>query len=157
MRVTRLRLAIAGLLVLILAGFVFLRGPTPHIEIKPETLYSVWMINITNTMVTSWLVVALMVALVDHPFIKPKTCRLLIETSRKNPGRIIIPTHDSRRGHPIIIPGEIIEQVKKSPVNANLRQIIGKYQRLVVELPVNDAGILKDIDTISDLKGATKT
>jgi F-type H+-transporting ATPase subunit a len=64
MRVTRLRLAIAGLLVLILAGFVFLRGPTPHIEIKPETLYSVWKINITNTMVTSWLVVALMVALV---------------------------------------------------------------------------------------------
>jgi len=60
----RLRLAVAGLLVLVLAGFVFLRGPTPHIQIKPETLYSVWRINITNTMVTSWLVVALMIALV---------------------------------------------------------------------------------------------
>jgi F-type H+-transporting ATPase subunit a len=47
-----------------MTGFVFLRGPTPHIQIKPETLYSVWKINITNTMVTSWLVVALMIALV---------------------------------------------------------------------------------------------
>jgi F-type H+-transporting ATPase subunit a len=64
MRGNRLRLTIVGLLVLILAGFIFLRGPTPHIQIKPETLYSVWKINITNTMVTSWLVVVLMVGLV---------------------------------------------------------------------------------------------
>jgi F-type H+-transporting ATPase subunit a len=63
-RGNRLRLAIVGLLILVLAGFVFLRGPTPHIQIKPETLYSVWKINITNTMVTSWLVVALMIGLV---------------------------------------------------------------------------------------------
>jgi len=60
----RLRLAIVGLIVLVLAGFVFLRGPTPHIQIKPETLYSIGIINITNTMVTSWLVVALMIGLV---------------------------------------------------------------------------------------------
>lgn len=64
MRGNRLRLAIVGLIVLVLAGFVFLRGPTPHIQIKPEVLHSIWKINITNTMVTSWLVVALMIALV---------------------------------------------------------------------------------------------
>ena len=64
MRGNRRRLAIVGLVVLVLVGFVFLRGPTPDIQIKPETLYSVWKINITNTMVTSWLVVALMIALV---------------------------------------------------------------------------------------------
>jgi F-type H+-transporting ATPase subunit a len=63
-RGNRLRLAVVGLIVLVLAGFVFLRGPTPHIQIKPETLYSIGIINITNTMVTSWLVVALMVGLV---------------------------------------------------------------------------------------------
>jgi F-type H+-transporting ATPase subunit a len=63
-RGNKLRLAIVGLIVLVLAGFVFLRGPTPHIQIKPETLYSIGIINITNTMVTSWLVVALMIGLV---------------------------------------------------------------------------------------------
>lgn len=64
MRGNRLRLVIAGLIVLIFAGFIFLRGPDPHIQIKPETLYSFWKINITNTIVTSWVVVALMIALV---------------------------------------------------------------------------------------------
>jgi F-type H+-transporting ATPase subunit a len=54
------RIAIVAV-VLMLAGFVFLRGPTPHIALKPETLYSVGIVNITNTMITSWIVVALMV------------------------------------------------------------------------------------------------
>ena len=48
-------------LVVILVGFVFLRGPTPHITIKPETLYSFGSVNITNTIITSWIVVILMV------------------------------------------------------------------------------------------------
>lgn len=64
MRGNRLRLVIVGLLVLVVVGFVFLRGPTPHIQVKPETLYSIGIINITNTMVTSWIVVALMIGLV---------------------------------------------------------------------------------------------
>jgi F-type H+-transporting ATPase subunit a len=63
MKGNRLRLTIVGLVILALAGFVFLRGPTPDIKIKPETLYSVGSINITNTMLTSWIVVALMVVL----------------------------------------------------------------------------------------------
>jgi F-type H+-transporting ATPase subunit a len=46
----------------ILAGLVFLRGPTPHITLKPETLYSIGIVNITNTMITSWIVVILIVA-----------------------------------------------------------------------------------------------
>jgi F-type H+-transporting ATPase subunit a len=50
-------LALAGFLI----GFVFFRGPTPHIAIKPETLFHAGGIGITNTMLTSWLVVATMV------------------------------------------------------------------------------------------------
>lgn len=64
MKGTRLWLIIVGVLILVMVGFVFLRGPTPDIRIKPETLYSVGSINITNTMVTSWVVVALMISLV---------------------------------------------------------------------------------------------
>ena len=54
------RLAIIAV-VAMLVGFVFLRGPTPHITIKPETLYSFGSVNITNTIITSWIVVILMI------------------------------------------------------------------------------------------------
>src|SRR4030067_1212043 len=55
------RIAIVGV-VLTLAGFVVLGGPTPHIALKPETLASLGIVNITNTMITSWIVVILIVA-----------------------------------------------------------------------------------------------
>src|SRR5712691_3167743 len=52
-----LSLSFAGFLI----GFVFLRGPTPHIAISPETITTVGSVDITNTMITSWLVVAIMI------------------------------------------------------------------------------------------------
>jgi len=52
---------IAIIVVLILVGLVFLRGPTPHIALKPETLASFGIVNITNTMITSWIVVIMIV------------------------------------------------------------------------------------------------
>ncbi|MFB3092925.1 MAG: F0F1 ATP synthase subunit A [Dehalococcoidia bacterium] len=64
MRLSRGRLIVAGLVALFLVGFVFLRGPTPHITIKAETLQSVGPIDVTNTMMTSWIVVIMMVAIV---------------------------------------------------------------------------------------------
>ncbi len=64
MRLSRGRLIVAGLVALFLLGFVFLRGPTPAISIKAETLQSVGPINITNTMMTSWIVVIIMIAVV---------------------------------------------------------------------------------------------
>jgi F-type H+-transporting ATPase subunit a len=45
-------------------GFIFLRGPTPHIAIAAETLFSVGPIDVTNTMITSWIVVGTMVLVV---------------------------------------------------------------------------------------------
>lgn len=64
MRNPRTLLIFALVLVAFVVGFVFLRGPTPHISIKAETLFTAGGANITNTMVTSWLVVATMIIIV---------------------------------------------------------------------------------------------
>ncbi|MBI2914157.1 MAG: F0F1 ATP synthase subunit A [Chloroflexi bacterium] len=64
MKLSRGRVIGAGLVILTLLGFVFLRGPTPDIKIKPETIASIGPIDITNTMITSWLVVATMIVVV---------------------------------------------------------------------------------------------
>ena len=61
MRLSRGRLITIGLVVLTVLGFVFLRGPTPHIAIKAETITSAGPVNITNTMITSWFIVAFMI------------------------------------------------------------------------------------------------
>ena len=57
-------LVIGLFLATLLAGFYFLRGPIPHIAIAAETLFKVGPIEVTNTMITSWIVVAIMVLVV---------------------------------------------------------------------------------------------
>ena len=64
MRLSRGRLIAGGLIVLAILGFVFLRGPTPAISIKAETIQTVGPVDITNTMLTSWIVVIIMITTV---------------------------------------------------------------------------------------------
>jgi F-type H+-transporting ATPase subunit a len=45
-------------------GFTFLRGPIPHISVAAEELFSVGPIDVTNTMLTSWIMVAFMIVFV---------------------------------------------------------------------------------------------
>ena len=59
----KLRWILVGV-ALALIGFVFLRGPTPEIKIKPETLFEASGVSFTNTLITSWIVVGLIVLLV---------------------------------------------------------------------------------------------
>jgi F-type H+-transporting ATPase subunit a len=51
-------------LAIFIFGFIFLRGPTPHIAIAAETLFKVGPIKVTNTMITSWIVVGFMILVV---------------------------------------------------------------------------------------------
>jgi F-type H+-transporting ATPase subunit a len=61
---SRGKLIAVALIALFIVGFVFLRGPIPHIAIKPETLFDLGPISVTNTMLTSWLVVISLIVLV---------------------------------------------------------------------------------------------
>jgi len=46
-----------AVLILVLAGFLFLRSPKPIIELKAETIFSIGPFNVTNTYITSWIVI----------------------------------------------------------------------------------------------------
>jgi len=54
----RLPIIVAGL-ALFIVGFIFLRGPIPNITVAAEPLTKVGGVKITNTMLTSWIVVVL--------------------------------------------------------------------------------------------------
>jgi F-type H+-transporting ATPase subunit a len=54
----RLPIIIIGL-ALFIVGFIFLRGPIPNISVAAEPLVKVGAVKITNTMITSWIIVVL--------------------------------------------------------------------------------------------------
>ena len=56
-------LIVIGTLALIGVGIVFVGGPSPAIIVAPETIFHLGPIDVTNTMFTSWIVVASLVIL----------------------------------------------------------------------------------------------
>jgi len=101
---------------------------------------------------------AALVALVDHPAVKTGTYRALLDAHAGAPGSIVIPvcedgrTGRAARGHPVVLPSEVVAEVAAAPDGVTLRDLIRRNAELVLEVPVDDAGVLKDIDTVADLK-----
>lgn len=97
---------------------------------------------------------SVVVSLVDHPLVSRDTYLVLVEKSGQFPGRILIPTHGGRRGHPVLLPREVVRDIVDGPEDSTLREVIRARSGLVVEVPVVDKGILQDFDTRADLKDA---
>ena len=49
-----------GVIVLMVVGFLYVKGPSPVIIVRPEAIFSVAGLEVTNTMFTSWVVVAIL-------------------------------------------------------------------------------------------------
>lgn len=93
---------------------------------------------------------------VDHPFVSEETVRILVAAAADNPGRIVIPVKDGRRGHPVSFPRDLWRELVTSGAAGGTgdgaRGIVRAHASDVLELQVNDVGILRDIDTRDDLR-----
>jgi molybdenum cofactor cytidylyltransferase len=98
-----------------------------------------------------------MISLIDHPTVKKETYKLHNHVFMENLDKIILPIYQGRRGHPIIIPRKIIDEILDASDEMNLKEIIRKHGDLVFEQLVEDPGILQDIDTQSDLRKIGKS
>lgn len=87
------------------------------------------------------------VALCDFPLLQPDTVARLKELHGMDPCRIIIPTHSGQRGHPLLFPRPILEELK---AGLTLRDIVRRNPDRLYCIEVSDPGILFDMDTPED-------
>ena len=95
------------------------------------------------------------VALVDHPAVKPETINTLICTFKNNPEKVVKPTYHGAGGHPILIGRDWWADIIFPPAIAGgnkrgvntLRDVLSRHPERVICIEVNDPGILLDIDT----------
>ncbi len=83
--------------------------------------------------------------LVDHPLVEPATVEAMIANLASN--RIIVPTFQGRRGHPVLFSSEVLEEILALPSSEGANIVVRKNPDRIVEVPVNAPGILVDIDT----------
>jgi molybdenum cofactor cytidylyltransferase len=92
----------------------------------------------------------------DHPAIDPRTVELLLAAAARLPGRIIVPTHARRRGHPTVFAWKHAALVAASPAGSGLNRLLQEQAADVVELETASAGVLIDLDTPGDYERLRK-
>jgi CTP:molybdopterin cytidylyltransferase MocA len=85
----------------------------------------------------------------DMPFVRSDTVAALIAAYRES-SSIILPTHGGKHGHPIVLPGSLREGIVNANPAETLSSIIKRHT--AQEFQVADAGILRDVDRITDLR-----
>ena len=88
-----------------------------------------------------------LIHLADYPLVILSTVKTICRAHTQSPQTIIIPTFQGRQGHPTLFPQAILAELADG---VTLRDIVRKDPTRVTRLPVNDEGILLDMDTPAD-------
>jgi molybdenum cofactor cytidylyltransferase len=95
---------------------------------------------------------ALLLSLGDQPLVRPETMRALIDNWQSTPvhPRAVLPRHDGKRGHPVLIDRSGFEEIRSLADNQTLKTYISRYPKATMEVDVPDPAVLFDVDTPED-------
>jgi len=84
---------------------------------------------------------------VDHPLVGATTLDRLIAAFEASRPPLAIPTHDGRRGHPALFAASLIPEFENAPEDEGARAVVRAHAADLLEVGVNDAGVVTGIDT----------
>lgn len=93
---------------------------------------------------------AWLIALADMPLIQPKTILTVANTMRSG-ALLAAPFYSGKRGHPVGFSCNLGEELRTLTGDSGAKAILDKYYNQLVHLTCEDAGILYDIDSPSDI------
>lgn len=99
---------------------------------------------------------ACMVVLGDQPEIKPDVFSLILSAYSQGLGRIIAPTYQSRRGHPVLIDSAFWQAMIDLPPGKAPRDMLSAHEQHIHQIAVDTEAVLSDIDTPEDYEQASK-
>lgn len=97
---------------------------------------------------------SVLVALGDMPAIQHDTMRRL-RAALDAGAAVAVPVHRGRRGHPVGFAAGLVPALTALDGDQGARVLLQRHQAEVLEVPVDDAGIVTDIDTPAELAGLT--
>ncbi|HEX7051704.1 MAG TPA: nucleotidyltransferase family protein [Longimicrobiales bacterium] len=97
-------------------------------------------------------VAAAVVLPVDHPLVEAGTVLTLLGAFREGAAPIVRPVYRGVPGHPTIFPRRLFAELSASGLPHGARSVIEAHAAEVVDVPVEDAGVVADIDTPEDYR-----
>jgi molybdenum cofactor cytidylyltransferase len=100
-------------------------------------------------------IAAVLVTLVDLPLIKAATVRTLIDAFLSSHAPVARTSHLGRHGHPVIFARRVFDELRHADPQVGAKSVIRSHQSSVLDVEVEDGGVLRDIDTPEDYAGLT--
>ena len=95
---------------------------------------------------------AVLVALGDQPGVTADVVDALVHAFRTTGRGIVVPTHQNRRGHPLLLAMHYRDEILAGYENVGLRGLLGAHPEDVLEVEVATPGVLEDIDAPEDYR-----
>jgi molybdenum cofactor cytidylyltransferase len=97
----------------------------------------------------------LLLCLIDHPLISGDLVNELIEQFYLNREKIVLPVYQGRRGHPVIFPAALYEELLHAPLDKGARAVVWAHAADVLEVPTNEEGCVLNLNDPETLHRAT--
>jgi molybdenum cofactor cytidylyltransferase len=94
---------------------------------------------------------AAMFVLADQPFVSAQTINTLAAEYERSKASLIVPTYKGARGNPVVAARSLFGEMMDINGDVGFRALFGKHAETIVKVPVDDVGIVTDIDTPQDL------
>lgn len=88
-----------------------------------------------------------LLALGDQPHMPVQVVRQVIDQARRTPSRIVIPSYEMRRGHPIYLPRFLWQELLSLGTQESLRTLLRRHHEAIEYVVVDTDAILLDMDT----------
>ncbi len=98
---------------------------------------------------------AMLVTLVDAPFVSAETARALIAAWRRTRAPVVRPVRGGRHGHPVIFDRAVFDALRHADPALGAKAVVRAYGAAVLDVEVDDDGAFQDIDTPEDYARAT--
>jgi molybdenum cofactor cytidylyltransferase len=97
----------------------------------------------------------ILLCLIDHPLISAALVNELIEQFYVNPTHIVLPIYQTRRGHPVIFPATLYNELLQAPADKGARAVVWAHADEVLEVPTNEEGCILNLNDPETLQRAT--
>ena len=91
-----------------------------------------------------------LVALADMPWIRPASIANVVYALRRDVA-LAAPQYQGARGHPVGISARFYAELRALQADEGARHLIAAHAAVLELLAVDDAGVLRDVDTPADL------
>ncbi|MEM7352377.1 MAG: nucleotidyltransferase family protein, partial [Acidobacteriota bacterium] len=88
----------------------------------------------------------------DQPLLSSTLIGRLVATYRRTGAPIVVPTHGSRRGAPVLFDHALFGELEQLKGDTGGRAVLPRYASELVEVEVDDPRELADVDNESDLQ-----